>query len=167
MAAATATTEKPVMVVGMDESEHSFYALNWTIDHFFAPYAPNHPFKLILADPLGGQRGQPPPRIPPKIFLTSAADVLPYIEADLKKVAARVLDKAKEICISKQINWWFGWKHNSGVSKIASWIDVAKLCGYVIGRLLNGFHGLGSVSDYCSHHAHCSVMIVKRPKIKH
>lgn len=40
--------EKPVMVVGIDESEHSFYALNWTIDHFFASYAPNHPFSLIV-----------------------------------------------------------------------------------------------------------------------
>ncbi|KAL9667710.1 hypothetical protein QQ045_002074 [Rhodiola kirilowii] len=26
---------------------------------------------------------------------------------------------------------------------------------------------LGSVSDYCDHHAHCSVLIVKKPKIKH
>ncbi|XVF66212.1 hypothetical protein PTKIN_Ptkin10aG0017500 [Pterospermum kingtungense] len=25
---------------------------------------------------------------------------------------------------------------------------------------------LGNVSDYCVHHAHCSVMIVKRPKHK-
>jgi hypothetical protein len=25
---------------------------------------------------------------------------------------------------------------------------------------------LGSVSDYCTHHAHCTVMIVKRPKHK-
>jgi hypothetical protein len=23
---------------------------------------------------------------------------------------------------------------------------------------------LGSVSDYCTHHAHCTVMIVKQPK---
>jgi nucleotide-binding universal stress UspA family protein len=28
------------------------------------------------------------------------------------------------------------------------------------------FFCLGSVSDYCAHHTHCSVMIVKRPKSK-
>ncbi|ESR36981.1 hypothetical protein CICLE_v100301792mg, partial [Citrus x clementina] len=41
--------------------------------------------------------------------------------------------------------------------------------------LVVGSHGygaikravLGSVSDYCAHHAHCTVMIVKRPKTKH
>ncbi|XP_007199013.2 universal stress protein A-like protein [Prunus persica] len=41
--------------------------------------------------------------------------------------------------------------------------------------LVVGSHGygaikravLGSVSDYCAHHAHCSVMIVKKPKTKH
>lgn len=40
--------EKPVMVVGVDESEQSTYALEWTLDRFFAPYAPNFPFKLII-----------------------------------------------------------------------------------------------------------------------
>ncbi len=41
--------------------------------------------------------------------------------------------------------------------------------------LVVGSHGygaikravLGSVSDYCTHHAHCTVMIVKKPKTKH
>jgi nucleotide-binding universal stress UspA family protein len=40
--------------------------------------------------------------------------------------------------------------------------------------LVVGSHGygaikralLGSVSDYCAHHVHCSVMIVKQPKSK-
>lgn len=43
-----ATTEKPVMVIGLDESDHSYYALEWTLDHFFAPFAPNFPYKLII-----------------------------------------------------------------------------------------------------------------------
>lgn len=40
--------EKPVMVVGMDESEHSLYALEWTIGRFFTPFSPNPPFKLVV-----------------------------------------------------------------------------------------------------------------------
>lgn len=40
--------EKSVMVVGVDDSEQSTYALEWTLDRFFAPYAPNYPFKLFI-----------------------------------------------------------------------------------------------------------------------
>ena len=43
-----ATSEKQVMVVGIDDSEHSMYALEWTLDHFFAPFASNPPFKLFI-----------------------------------------------------------------------------------------------------------------------
>ncbi|TVU39309.1 hypothetical protein EJB05_12722, partial [Eragrostis curvula] len=31
----------------------------------------------------------------------------------------------------------------------------------------HGLAVLGSVSDYCAHHAHCTVIIVKKPKHKH
>lgn len=42
--------EKPVMVVGLDDSQHSFYALEWILDHFFGPPLNSHaaPFKLII-----------------------------------------------------------------------------------------------------------------------
>lgn len=40
--------EKPVMVVGIDESEQSTYALEWALDRFFVPFAPNFPFKLFI-----------------------------------------------------------------------------------------------------------------------
>lgn len=45
---ADTAAEKPVMVVGVDESSHSFYALEWTLDRFFAPFAPNHPYHLVI-----------------------------------------------------------------------------------------------------------------------
>lgn len=52
MATAATTTEKEkeksVMVVGIDDSEHSFYALEWALDHFFTPSAPNSPYKLFI-----------------------------------------------------------------------------------------------------------------------
>jgi hypothetical protein len=42
------STEKsqPVMLVAIDESDHSAYALKWTLDHFFSTN--NHVFKLVL-----------------------------------------------------------------------------------------------------------------------
>lgn len=40
--------EKPVMVMAVDESEHSFYALGWALDHFFVKSGSDHPFSLVL-----------------------------------------------------------------------------------------------------------------------
>ncbi|KAK9282447.1 hypothetical protein L1049_005365 [Liquidambar formosana] len=160
-----ATMEKPVMVVGIDESEHSFYALEWTIEHFFAPFASNPPFKLLIV------HAKPSATSSIGLAGPGAADVLPFVEADLRKIAARVVEKAKEFCISKSV-------HDVTLEVMEG--DARNvLCEAVdkhqASMLAVGSHGygaikravLGSVSDYCAHHAHCSVMIVKRPKIKH
>ena len=40
-------TQKPVILVAVDESDHSFHALNWALDNFFAPME-DHNFKLII-----------------------------------------------------------------------------------------------------------------------
>lgn len=39
---------KPIMMVAIDDSNHSYYALEWALDYFFAPFAPNHTFQLVL-----------------------------------------------------------------------------------------------------------------------
>ena len=160
-----ATSEKEVMVVAIDESEHSTYALEWTLDHFFAPCASNPPFKLFIV------HAKPPASSAVGLAGPGAADVLPYVDADLRKIAARVIEKAKELCISKSV-------HDAVVEVVEG--DARNvLCEAVekhhASMLVVGSHGygaikravLGSVSDYCAHHAHCTVMIVKKPKIKH
>lgn len=42
-----AESAKPLMLVAVDDSEHSFYALDWTLDHFFSPGV-THPFKITI-----------------------------------------------------------------------------------------------------------------------
>jgi hypothetical protein len=138
-----ACSEKQVMVVGIDDSEHSSYALGWTLDHFFVPCASNPTFKLVVvhAKPtptsavgLAGPGNCYPPITYTFFFLlhtcvcwttgvelsrkmddlisgnslayvgiVGAAEVLPMVDADLKKIAARVVEKAKELCISKSV----------------------------------------------------------------
>ena len=44
-----ALEEEQVMVVGIDDSQHSTYALEWTFDHFFTlPPGSNSPFKVVV-----------------------------------------------------------------------------------------------------------------------
>ncbi|KAJ4954932.1 hypothetical protein NE237_011715 [Protea cynaroides] len=159
------TAEKPVMIVGIDDSQHSFYALEWALDHFFAPFASNPPFKLLIV------YAKPSPSSVIGIGGPGVIDVLPIVEADLKKIAATVLQKAKETCHSKSVD--------DVLVEVLEGDARNVLCEAVekhhASMLVVGNHGygaikravLGSVSDYCAHHAHCTVMIVKKPKPSH
>ncbi|KAI9082637.1 hypothetical protein K1719_035506 [Acacia pycnantha] len=159
-----ATSEKQVMVVGIDDYDHSTYALQWTLDHFFAS-GPNFLFKLILV------HAKPSPTSVVGLAGPGAADVLPVVDSDLRQIAARVVEKAKELCISKSVN--------DVMVEVVEGDARNVLCDAVerhhASMLVVGCHGygtikravLGSVSDYCAHHAHCTVMIVKKPKTKH
>ncbi|KAK7277735.1 hypothetical protein RJT34_22750 [Clitoria ternatea] len=157
---ATSTSER-VMVVGIDDSEHSSYALKWTLDHFFTVPI----FKLVLV------YARPSATSAVGFAGPGAADVLPIVDSDLKKAAARVVEAAKQLCIDKSV-------HDVTVEVVEG--DPRNvLCDatekYRATTLVVGSRGygaikravLGSVSDYCAHHARCTVMIVKKPKTKH
>ncbi|XP_042516866.1 universal stress protein PHOS34-like [Macadamia integrifolia] len=164
--ATTSKTEKSVIVVGIDDSDHSYYALHWVLDHFFAPSASNSPFKLVVV------RAMPSPiAVVGFPGLAGAADVLPYVQPNYKPIASDIEDRVKETCSSKSAK--------DVLVEVAEGDPRNVLCEAVekhhASILVVGNHGygaikravLGSVSDYCAHHAHCSVMIVKKPKIKH
>ena len=154
---------KQVMVIGADDSEESHYALEWTLDHFFKPLGGDAaPFKLIIV------HAKPSVSSVVGFAGPGAAEVLPIVEADLKKMAARVTEKAKEFCASKSVT--------DVVAEVVEGDARNVLCEaaerHEASILVVGSHGygaikravLGSVSDYCAHQAHCSVMIVKKPK---
>ncbi|CAA3009779.1 universal stress PHOS34 [Olea europaea subsp. europaea] len=90
--------EKSAMVVGLDDSEHSYYALEWTLEHFFSKISENSPFKLVIV------HAKPSAASAVGLAGPGAADVLPYVDIDLKKIAARVLERAKETCTAKSVN---------------------------------------------------------------
>ncbi|XAR58446.1 hypothetical protein NMG60_11013837 [Bertholletia excelsa] len=162
----TEATRKPVMMVGLDEGEESFYAMEWALDHFFTPYAPSYPFSLLLVhakpSPFSaiGYTGPEP----------ATGGVISMVDQSLKKTASSVIDRATEICMYKSVN--------DVLSEVSEGDARQVLCEavdkYHASILVVGSHGygkikrsiLGSVSDYCAHHAHCSVMVVRKPKTK-
>ncbi|XP_074578270.1 universal stress protein PHOS34-like [Curcuma longa] len=158
---------KPVMVVAVDDSEHSIHALQWTLLHFFSSVVPGNSlsYKLVIVN------AKPTPTSLISLAGPGAADVLPVVESDLRKIAQHVIEKAKGICSAHSV---------TDVEYVIMEGDARNvLCEavekYHAKMLVVGSHGygaikravLGSVSDYCAHHAHCTVMIVKKPKPKH
>ncbi|KAJ1265665.1 hypothetical protein BS78_08G093400 [Paspalum vaginatum] len=152
---------KMTMVAGIDESEHSFYALEWALQHFFPPSGQQpQQYRLVVVT------AKPSAASAVGLAGPGAADVLPFVEADLKRSALRVIDKAKALCAQVA----------DAVFEAVEGDARNVLCEAVerhsAEMLVVGSHGygaikravLGSVSDYCAHHAHCTVMIVKKPK---
>ncbi|XP_006664626.1 universal stress protein PHOS34-like [Oryza brachyantha] len=154
------------MVLGVDESEHSYHALQWTLRHFFSAPAgqqQQQQYRLVVVN------AKPTAASAVGLAGPGAADVLPFVEADLKKSSMRVIEKAKELCAQV----------TDALFEVVEGDARNVLCEAVerhqAEMLVVGSHGygaikravLGSVSDYCSHHAHCTVMIVKKPKHKH
>ncbi|TMW95704.1 hypothetical protein EJD97_008461 [Solanum chilense] len=151
------------MIFALDDTDHSFYALEWTLDHFFGES--DSLFNLIIVHV----------KITPTSVVGLAgpgtSDVLAVVENDIKKTAQRVCEKSKQLCEAKGVM--------SGVEFDVVEGDARNVLCDVVDKhhasvLVMGSHGygafkravLGSVSDYCSHHARCSVMIVKKPKAK-
>lgn len=88
--------KKPVMVVGIDDSEHSYYALEWTLKHFFVPgQLQQYRLEVLTAKPQASSVIG--------IAGVGSAELLPTVEADLKRTVARVLDKAKTLCAEVHI----------------------------------------------------------------
>ncbi|KAK7842325.1 universal stress protein mj0531 [Quercus suber] len=156
-------TQKPVILVAVDESDHSFHALTWALDNFFAP-TEDHNFKLIIVHAVV----LPAPYRGLVKIGKGSSESLKAVDENLKRSAASTIQKAKEICSSKSID---------DVSTEVSQGDPRNVLFEAVDKhhasiLVLGSHGygaikravLGSVSDYCAHHCPCNVIIIKNPK---
>ncbi|XP_010524712.1 PREDICTED: uncharacterized protein LOC104802690 [Tarenaya hassleriana] len=157
-----AGADSRVVIVGVDDSVHSYHALETALDLFFVPFKSNPQFKLVIiharptASSILGFAGP------------GAVDVMPMVEQDLKKTADWVLKKCNEICSNKSIEITASEVTEGDPRNIM--VDASEK--HHASVIVLGSHGygavkrvfLGSVSDYLAHHAHCSVMIVKKHK---
>lgn len=147
------------ILVAVDESEESMYALKWAVDYLHLDSTDT----LILCHSkrlLGGYEGLGGPGF----VLTP--EVVISMEKHQDHVAEVVMQKARDICSGTPAK--VEEKIFKGDARDAL-CDAVKKVGADF--LVIGSHGygtfkrafLGSVSDYCAHHAKCAVMIIKKP----
>ncbi|KAK1300121.1 hypothetical protein QJS10_CPB13g00127 [Acorus calamus] len=152
MEAAMALSGKNVILIGIDDNDESTYSLEWTFDHLLVSASR---FRVVF--------------IHVKVPARSVIRISGPVEKDQRKHAAAVQGRARELCLRRQITDY--------EVEVVEGDPRTVLCDAVdkhhADMLVVGSHGygklkrviLGSVSDYCAHHAHCSVLIVKKPKI--
>lgn len=152
---------RTVVVVGVDDSDHSYRALEWAVRHVATAGLKT---ELVVV-----HAKQAASSVVTVGGAAVAGDVVRFVEADLRKRAEDVVERARRLCVANSVE---------GVVEVVEGEPRNVICNAVekhaADLLVVGSHGygaikrafLGSVSDYCAHHAHCSVMIVKEAKHK-
>lgn len=154
-------SEKKKVMVAIDESECSRYALQWTLDNLTQTIDDNSQLVLFTVQPISectyayaSSFGAAPP------------ELIRSIQENQNKIASTLLEKAKQICANNGIV--AETVTEVGDPKVAIYEAVEKLN---IQLLVLGSHGrgaikrafLGSVSNYCVHNVKCPVLVVRKP----
>ncbi|KAF8035994.1 hypothetical protein BT93_C1882 [Corymbia citriodora subsp. variegata] len=144
---------KMKVMVAVDESEGSFYALRWRLDH---PVRRSSPAPAVDDDEevemitlVHVQRPFQHYAFPagPAFYMTSAAaeSVRKAQEENSALILSRALHMCRESMATEQMH-----------------MDLLVVDSRGLGKIKMAFSG--SVSDYCAHHAKCPILTVKPPK---
>ncbi|XP_062145557.1 universal stress protein A-like protein [Alnus glutinosa] len=159
MAEGRSEQKKKKVMVAIDESECSRYALLWALDNLHETIA-NSELILFAVQPIVDLSFA-------MVSTLGAApqDLITSIQENQKKTASTLLERAKEICAKQGIVATT--VTEVGDPKNAIYETVEKLD---IQLLVLGSHGrgviqrafLGSVSNYCVQHVKCPVLVVRK-----
>ncbi|AEE75119.1 putative universal stress protein A [Arabidopsis thaliana] len=161
------------MVVAIDESDSSFYALQWVIDHFsnlllttaaaeaesgmLTVIHVQSPFNHFAAFPAG----------PGGATVYASSSMIESVKKAQQETSAALLSRALQMCRAKQIRTETLVLEGEAKEMICEavekmHVDLLVVGSRGLGKIKRAF--LGSVSDYCAHHANCPILIVKPPK---
>ncbi|KAK2457073.1 universal stress protein A protein [Trifolium repens] len=154
--------ERKIMVA-VDESEESMYALSWSITNLISDTNNNSKLVLLYVKP------------PSAVYSLDSAgyifsnETIDDLEEYSKKLAKSVMKRAEAICRNFDAT-------NINIEKVVGTGEAKNvICNAAkkleADTLVMGSHGygffkralLGSVSDYCVKNAKCPVVIVKQP----
>lgn len=155
------------MMVALDESKRSLYALNWVLSNVIKPVGQEEEqsdsFVCLLHVNLPFQTYVYPAG--PVIYTTPS--VVDSVRQAQEQISAGIFARAIRCCEEKKIKTEAVSLRGDPKEVICQAIeerhvDLLVVGSRGLGMLKRAF--LGSVSDYCAHHAKCPVLIVKPPK---
>ncbi|KAL5726104.1 hypothetical protein ACHQM5_009174 [Ranunculus cassubicifolius] len=150
------------VMVAIDESACSEYALKWALDTLKDSISTSSLF-IFTSQPitdLGHLYVESFGIAVPPDYFTS-------IQEQQTRASAAILEKAKEICctrgVTPQLVTEVGESRTTVCEAVEKFkIDILVLGSHGKGALKRAF--LGSVSNYCVQHAKCPVLVVRKPE---
>ncbi|XP_047972986.1 universal stress protein A-like protein [Salvia hispanica] len=150
---------KKKVMVAIDESEFSLYALEWTLQNLLETLEDS---KLVV---FTAQSLSDFGFLYASSYGAAPIELVTSLQENNRKIAEALLEKAKGICSKYGVS-------GETITQVGEPKEV--ICEAVeklnIDLLVLGSHGrrglqrafLGSVSDYCVHNAKCHVLVVKK-----
>ncbi|CAF2107981.1 BnaC08g13820D [Brassica napus] len=155
------------VVVAVDGSEVSMEALKWALDNLkLSPSSPDSSFVVLHVQPSPSiTAGVSPGTIP--FGGPSGVEVPAFaaaIEQHQKRITDAILEHARQIYADRSVNVKTQVVVGDPKDKICETVenlnaDLLVLGSRAYGPIKRMF--LGSVSSYCTNHAHCPVVIIK------
>ncbi|KAL3532212.1 hypothetical protein ACH5RR_005733 [Cinchona calisaya] len=155
------------VMVAVDESDGSFYALNWTLNHLFNLPAEESGRESSMVFMVHVQQPFQPFIYPAGPVVYATPMVIESMKKAQEENAAGVLNRALQMCKDKKIKAETLILYGDPKDRICEaaeelHVDLLVVGSRGLGKIKRAF--LGSVSDYCAHHAHCPILIVKPPR---
>ncbi|KAH7834757.1 hypothetical protein Vadar_019382 [Vaccinium darrowii] len=160
--------EKKKVMVAIDESDCSHYALEWALQNlgdalvksefFIFTVQPIADYTYLYASSFGAARTIPP-------LSLSAPDLVRSFQENQKKFSLALLEKAKGICNKYGIVAETLTEVGNPKEAICEAVEKLNIQLLVLGSQGRGVIKralLGSVSNYCAHNAKCPVLVVKK-----
>nr|GMD24893.1 universal stress protein A-like protein [Ipomoea batatas]GMD27725.1 universal stress protein A-like protein [Ipomoea batatas]GME19201.1 universal stress protein A-like protein [Ipomoea batatas] len=159
--------QKNKVMVAIDDSENSFHALCWTLNNFIlhnrndpSPSAIDSEVLIFTVQPLidytfvhAASFGSTPP------------ELMNSLRENQKKMADALLEKATKLCTQYGITPETATEVGDPKEAICEAVERLNVHLLVLGTHSRGALQrafLGSVSNYCVHHAKCPVLVVRK-----
>ncbi|KAL5763538.1 hypothetical protein ACOSP7_019802 [Xanthoceras sorbifolium] len=159
--------ERKVMVA-IDESEYSYYALMWVLDNLKESIS-KFPLIIFMAQPVTNYRYPHSASLGSVLMYCPASpapDFVSSAQENHRKVALAFLEKAKDICASRGVEAEIVTEVGDPRTTICNAVQKLNINLLVLGnRGLGKIKRalIGSVSNYCVQNAKCPVLVVKKP----